>query len=62
LQPNEARELLRNAPGVHLVDDPAKKLYPMPLTASQKYAVEVGRVRRNLVFGENVSVCMFVCA
>ncbi|PYE53501.1 aspartate-semialdehyde dehydrogenase [Deinococcus yavapaiensis] len=48
--PDEARELLGTAPGVELVDDPAAKRYPMPLTASGKYDVEVGRVRASLVF------------
>ena len=48
--PDEARELLRGAPGVELRDDPAAKLYPMPLTATRKYAVEVGRIRASLVF------------
>merc|ERR1711935_210595 len=29
VDPDEARELLRNSPGVKVVDDPASKLYPM---------------------------------
>lgn len=48
--PQEARALLRRAPGVELRDDPAERLYPMPLTASGKYDVEVGRIRQSLVF------------
>ncbi|WP_161882738.1 aspartate-semialdehyde dehydrogenase [Deinococcus alpinitundrae] len=48
--PDEARELLRSAPGVEVRDDPAAKLYPMPLTASGKYDVEVGRIRASLAF------------
>ena len=48
--PEEARELLRRAPGVEVRDDPAAKLYPMPLTASGKSDVEVGRIRQSLVF------------
>ena len=32
----------------------------MPLTASEKYDVEVGRIRQNLVFGEN-GLEFFVC-
>merc|ERR1712039_867800 len=46
-----AKEVLRNAPGVDLVDDPATKLYPMSITATEKYNVEVGRIRTSLVFG-----------
>ncbi len=48
--PEAARELLRTAPGVDVLDDPANKVYPMPLTASGKYNVEVGRIRSSLVF------------
>lgn len=40
-----ARELLRTAPGVKLVDDPARGVYPMPMLASQEDAVLAGRVR-----------------
>merc|ERR1712232_1553296 len=35
-----AKEVLRAAPGVDLVDDPATKLYPMSITATEKYNVE----------------------
>lgn len=45
-----AREALRDAPGVELIDNPAEKKYPMPLTAAKKYDVEVGRLRSSLVF------------
>jgi aspartate-semialdehyde dehydrogenase len=51
--PAAAREALRRAPGVVVVDDPAAKLYPMPITASGKYDIEVGRIRESLVFGPN---------
>jgi len=40
-----AKELLANTPGVKLVDDPAKNVYPMPIDASGRYDVLVGRVR-----------------
>jgi len=48
--PEQAREVLAAAPGVEVVDDPTGKRYPMPLTASGKYDVEVGRIRASLVF------------
>jgi len=51
--PATAREVLKHAPGVKLVDDPAAKLYPMPLTATGSDDVEVGRIRESLVFGAN---------
>jgi aspartate-semialdehyde dehydrogenase len=47
LSPERARELLSAAPGIELVDDPANLLYPMPITASGKDPVYVGRVRRD---------------
>ena len=40
-----AREVLAKAPGLDLVDDPANKIYPMPLFTSEKYNCEVGRIR-----------------
>jgi aspartate-semialdehyde dehydrogenase len=48
----EARKVLDEAPGVKLVDDPATLSYPMPLTATGQYDVEVGRVRKSLAFGD----------
>jgi aspartate-semialdehyde dehydrogenase len=40
-----ARAVLKNAPGLDLVDEPENKKYPMPLFTSEKYNCEVGRVR-----------------
>lgn len=45
LNPNEARAALAAMPGVIVYDDPGKKLYPMPLDATGKDEVFVGRVR-----------------
>merc|ERR1712048_627054 len=53
IDPDEARELLRNAAGVKVVDNPADLEYPMPLNATGKYDVEVGRIRQSLVFGDH---------
>merc|ERR1711953_1454963 len=53
IDPDEARELLRNAPGVKVVDNPAELDYPMPLNATGKYDVEVGRIRQSIVFGDH---------
>merc|ERR1711865_208444 len=44
--------VLNEASGVVVVDDTSKNLYPMPITASTKFDVEVGRLRANDVFGE----------
>lgn len=43
----KARELLANAPGVRLVDDPVNKQYPMPLDTSDQDLVYVGRIRKD---------------
>merc|ERR1719392_250001 len=53
VDPAEAREILRNAPGVKVVDNPAEFDYPMPLNATGKYDVEVGRIRQSLIFGDH---------
>ncbi|MDD3793739.1 MAG: aspartate-semialdehyde dehydrogenase [Candidatus Gracilibacteria bacterium] len=49
---NEVKRLIKDAPGVDLVDDIENNIYPMPLNATNKYNVEVGRIRKSLVFGD----------
>jgi len=44
---NELKEVLRNAPGIVLQDDPENNVYPMPIYASGKDETFVGRVRRD---------------
>jgi aspartate-semialdehyde dehydrogenase len=55
-----ARKALADAPGVKLVDDVSANQYPMPLTATGQYDVEVGRVRQSLIFGDH-GLEFFVC-
>ena len=43
----EARELLAQAPGVKVVDDPAKHRYPMPIDAAGQDLTLVGRIRED---------------
>ncbi|MEK7841921.1 MAG: aspartate-semialdehyde dehydrogenase, partial [Deltaproteobacteria bacterium] len=43
----EVIEILSKAPGVKVLDDTKKKLYPMPIDASEKDAVFVGRIRED---------------
>ncbi len=45
--PEEARRVLSEAPGIELVDDPARHHYPMPLSAADRDPVYVGRIRRD---------------
>jgi len=43
----DVRELLRQTPGVEVVDDPAQNQYPMPKDSHGRDAVLVGRLRRD---------------
>jgi aspartate-semialdehyde dehydrogenase len=45
---DEAREHLRKAPGIVVMDDPAKQLWPTPLVADGRDEVFVGRIRQDL--------------
>ena len=48
LEVEEIRKALAAAPGVTLQDDPANKVYPMPLFTGGKDDVYVGRVRKDI--------------
>lgn len=45
---DDAREALREAPGVVVQDEPPVSLYPMPLTATGRDEVFVGRIREDM--------------
>jgi aspartate-semialdehyde dehydrogenase len=45
IEPDKARDILSQAPGVIVIDDPQKSLYPMPKDIEGKDEVFVGRVR-----------------
>ena len=47
ISPERAREVLRAAPGLTVLDDPAAALYPLAIDASGKDEVFVGRIRRD---------------
>ncbi len=47
LSPDRARELLAAFPGVEVVDDPSRKLYPLNIMAAGRDEVFVGRIRRD---------------
>lgn len=49
---DEVKRILHNTPWVQVVDDIENNQYPMPIHASGKFEVEVGRIRKNLVFGD----------
>ena len=61
----ERAELLKDAPGVRLWDEPEEKHYPMPLLTSDQDLVYVGRIRRDLSAPKesyNRSLVLFCCA
>jgi aspartate-semialdehyde dehydrogenase len=43
----EVKQILSEAPGVIVQDDPSQQLYPMPLWAHERDEVFVGRIRRD---------------
>ena len=44
---DELKNLLANAPGVEVIDDPTNNQYPMPINSNGKDQVFVGRIRRD---------------
>ena len=44
----EVMEILSDAPGVEVVDDPAADIYPMPIDAEGRDPVYVGRIRQDV--------------
>jgi len=44
---DEARELLRKAPSIIVMDDPAKEEYPVPLYSNEEDETMVGRIRED---------------
>ena len=65
ISPEKARELLAEAPGVKLWDEPNEGKYPMPLLTSDQDLVYVGRIRRDLSAPKELydrSLSLFCCA
>jgi aspartate-semialdehyde dehydrogenase len=60
ITPEEARAILSTAPGVKLVDDPANKVYPMPVDATELYDVLVGRIRQDISRDDKRGLDIFV--
>jgi aspartate-semialdehyde dehydrogenase len=50
-----AREVLAKAPGLELIDEPARNRYPMPLDVAGKDNCAVGRLRRDCAFENGLS-------
>ena len=50
ISPEKAREILSKAPGVVVIDDPARREYPLAVNAQGRDEVFVGRIRKDLAF------------
>ena len=59
ISPDEAREVLAEAPGVEVRDDPSNDVYPSPLEAAGRDHVLVGRIRRSN--GHDDALLLFAC-
>ena len=51
----KAREALSQAPGIELVDEPARNRYPLPLAGAGRYDCQVGRIRKDCAFDNGLS-------
>ncbi len=60
ITPEEARKILSKAPGVELKDNPAEKKYPMPVDASGKDDVIVGRIRQDCSRDDKKGLDIFI--
>jgi len=56
----EVRQLVQDAPGVKLVDDPERNYFPMPRDATGNDPILVGRIRQDLSDPNGRSVSLFV--
>jgi aspartate-semialdehyde dehydrogenase len=60
ITPQQARELLSQAPGVVVVDDPDKGDYPLPIYAEGRYETYVGRIREDISLGKGKGLVMWI--
>jgi aspartate-semialdehyde dehydrogenase len=60
LTPAEARAILSNAPGVRVVDELERNYFPMPVDASGKDEVLVGRIRKDVSDPSGKTLSLFV--
>jgi aspartate-semialdehyde dehydrogenase len=59
ISPDEVRKILKKAPGVKVVDDVERNYFPMPVDASGKDDILVGRIRRDLSDSTGRSISIF---
>ena len=56
----QVRQILNKAPGVTIIDEPAKNHFPMPMEASHQDDVLVGRIRQDISQLDGRGIDMFV--
>ena len=52
----QAREALAKAPGLKLVDDRERNLFPMPIDATEQYDCLVGRIREDMTHANSLAL------
>jgi aspartate-semialdehyde dehydrogenase len=62
ITPDEVRQILRAAPGVRVVDDVEHGRFPMPIDASGRDEVLVGRIRQDTSQQDGRGIELFLCA
>jgi aspartate-semialdehyde dehydrogenase len=60
ITPEEAREILSAAPGVKIVDNIKENIYPMPIDASGKDEILVGRIRQDISRTDKKGLTIFI--
>jgi aspartate-semialdehyde dehydrogenase len=60
MTPDQVRDLLGTAPGVSLIDDRKNNRFPMPIDASGKDDIYVGRIRQDESLPENRGINIWV--
>lgn len=61
LDEDKARDILKSAPGVVVIDERPSNNFPTPLEVSNKDDVAVGRIRRDVSQDGNFGLDIFVC-
>ena len=52
----EAKDLLAKAPGIKLIDDPSKELYPTPIESNDEDLTMVGRIREDYTIANGLNL------
>jgi aspartate-semialdehyde dehydrogenase len=60
ITPDQVRELLSTAPGVTILDDRVNNRFPMPIDATGKDNVFVGRIRQDESIPDNRGINLWV--